>query len=339
MKRFLLTVFLFFAPMTALALDYTDRSTEYADAPFPQAEAVAINVLTNLGIVQGNPDGTFAAERTLTRAEFLALALRALPDVATLDASSCFPDVQADAWFAGFVCGAKNAGFVQGFLDGLFHPERPVLYAEAVKILDGTFNFSVPAPSPGEAWYEPFMQVSSSLDLTLPMDVNPTAPLLRGQMARLLSRFIADSEGSLQEYDAAEQGQLPAISSSSSSEGISASSVPTSTLLPLHTVDTSEATKQELEQILNTRKDLFNSAVDGVPASTILAGTCSVKDFWEIFRESKYNQISNSYCANCAPAGIHVWFSCSGYTPAGIGCFFDVSPDKSVDAILCPYGV
>lgn len=336
MKRFLLTIFLFLTPVTALALDYTDRSTEYADAPFLRAEAVAITVLTNLGIVQGNPDGTFAAERTLTRAEFLALALRALPDVATLDASSCFPDVQANAWFAGYVCGAKNAGFVQGYIDGLFHPERPVLYAEAVKILDGTFNFSVPAASPGEAWYEPFMQVSSSLDLTLPMDVNPTTPLLRGQMARLLARFIADSEGSLQEYDAAEQGQLPSISSSS---GISVSSVPAPAVLPLHAVDTSEATKLELEQILNTQKDLFRSAVEGVPASTILAGTCSVKEFWEIFRESKYNQISNTECASCSPAGIHVWFSCSGYTPAGIGCFFDVRPDKSADAILCPYGV
>ncbi|MFA6523714.1 MAG: S-layer homology domain-containing protein [Candidatus Peribacteraceae bacterium] len=231
MKR-LLFVSLLIVPALTLALDYTDRSVSYTDAPFSRAESVAISMLTNLGVVHGNPDGSFAAKRTLNRAEFLALALRANPDAADLVSTDCFPDVTSEMWFSGYVCGAKEAEIVKGYPDGLFHPENAVNYVEALKILDGVYGYVVAAPVTREAWYEPFVRAASASGTTLPVSISLDSPLTRGQMARLLAGFVAESEGELALYRAKELGRELSSSSlaasSSSTPSSSSSSAPSS---------------------------------------------------------------------------------------------------------------
>ena len=76
MKRSLLFAAAFLLPLTAFALSFTDSTSNYTDSStFTTAERAGISVLTNIGAVQGNPDGTFAADRTLNRAEFTKIAL------------------------------------------------------------------------------------------------------------------------------------------------------------------------------------------------------------------------------------------------------------------------
>ena len=74
MRRVLIAA-LVIIPGIALALDFSDATARYKDAPFPKAETAGISLLTNAGALQGNPDGTFAPRRTLNRAEFLKIAL------------------------------------------------------------------------------------------------------------------------------------------------------------------------------------------------------------------------------------------------------------------------
>ncbi len=205
---------LFALPLAAFALDYTDQSKMYTDAPFVKPEAVAISVLTNLKAIKGNDDGSFAASRTLNRAEFLKIAFLSTKNLPMpTQASSCFPDVKSDHWFAVYVCFAKNKGVVKGYPDGLFHPEKEVNYAEALKML-GELNSVMGEEDSTEPWYGRYVRAAQERGLLLPMTLPYDRFLTRGQMARLAASYRAESEGELAQYRAAEQGKKMSSASS-----------------------------------------------------------------------------------------------------------------------------
>lgn len=220
MKRFALSTLVFAIPLAALAVDFTDVSSRYNDQPFSKSEAAGISVLTNIGAVAGNPDGTFAAERTLNRAEFLKIAYEsnAKVSVSSDDADSCFPDVRTSDWFSRYVCLAKERGDVEGYPDGMFHPERSVNYVEAIKILVELFDYDLPEPAANErwAWYTGYWKAAEEHDVLIPMNLDYDAYLTRGQMARLTAAFVAESEGQLDAYRDFEKGKTPSSASSSS---------------------------------------------------------------------------------------------------------------------------
>ncbi len=223
-----------FLPLTAFAaIEYTDSSSRYTDAPFSTSEAAGISLITDYGAAQGNPDGTFAASRTLNRAEFLKIAMSSrtggMPIQSDDDRNDCFPDVRPGDWFAQFVCHAKSEGIIAGNPDGLFHPERPVNYVEALKMLTLLFGYDVPAQQPGEAWYLRYARSAQQRGTALPIGLDFDASLTRGQMARLAAAFIAEAEGDLANYRRAERGLDPISSSSSSSVASSDSSTSSST--------------------------------------------------------------------------------------------------------------
>lgn len=236
MKRTALATLLFALPAAAFALDFQHGDDGYVDAPrFSAAERAAVSVLTDIGAVSGNPDGSFAVHRTLNRAEFAKIALLSMgSDVSSSDAASCFPDVPADAWFSRYVCRAKVDGIVQGNPDGLFHPERDVNYAEAVKILVELAGYELPQPAPTErwAWYTGYMRAAAGQGVELTESVDPGSSLVRGQMARLAAAFVAEAEGELDVYRDAERGEFAESSSSrsSSSSSVSVSSSSSSSI-------------------------------------------------------------------------------------------------------------
>lgn len=228
MRRVIAFVFIVL-PVAVFALDYADISLQYADAPFGRAEGVAISVLTRLGAVQGNPDGTFQPKRAVNRAEFLKIAFLSHPDIEVIaaDAANCFPDVRKHDWFSRYVCLAKKRGAVKGYPDGRFHPENPVNYAEALKMLDELYAISAEAPE-GSLWYEQYVIAARKAGLLLPISIALDTSLTRGQVARLAASFRAFSEGELEQYRTAESGRrvrpFSSASSASSESSLSASS-------------------------------------------------------------------------------------------------------------------
>ena len=65
----------------------------------------AVSKLASLNIMNGYPDGTFRADRTITRAEFAKIAVAALgmSDAAIIsDGSTKFSDVPEDHWASRF---------------------------------------------------------------------------------------------------------------------------------------------------------------------------------------------------------------------------------------------
>lgn len=212
MKRCLFAAVLCLLPLQVAALDYSNRSLLYTDAPFGRAESAGISVLTALGAVEGNPDGTFRPGRTLNRAEFLKIVFLSAPDirVSTSDARNCFPDVERDAWYSRYVCLAERRGIVGGYPDGTFKPANLVNYAEALKILGEVYGYTAWTEDDA-AWYQMYVQAAINHKTILPVNLPYDSVITRGYMARLAAAYRAEHEGELVVYRAAEGGKATSV--------------------------------------------------------------------------------------------------------------------------------
>lgn len=94
----------------------------------------AVGFAQQCGIISGLPDGSFQPDRTITRAEFVAILARYEDGDPTV--SNPYPDVPSTHWASGAIAYAKEAGLVLGMPDGKFYPDQPITRAEAVRILN-----------------------------------------------------------------------------------------------------------------------------------------------------------------------------------------------------------
>ncbi|MEW6572126.1 MAG: S-layer homology domain-containing protein [Bacillota bacterium] len=105
----------------------------FADVAGHWAQA-DVELLASRHIIAGVGLNRFAPEKTVTRAEFAAMAVRLL-GLETGQAGSLFKDVPAGAWYAGVVGTAEEAGLVKGYTDGTFRPEAPVTRQEIAAVM------------------------------------------------------------------------------------------------------------------------------------------------------------------------------------------------------------
>ena len=97
----------------------------------------AISTLSSMGIVKGNPDGTFDPDAPITRAEFAAIAARF--DDKNTDTSSKFTDI-ASHWAKNEIGIAANKGWINGYPDGTFRPNQYITRAEAMTLVNRVLN-------------------------------------------------------------------------------------------------------------------------------------------------------------------------------------------------------
>ncbi|MBC7999869.1 MAG: S-layer homology domain-containing protein [Leptolyngbya sp.] len=93
-----------------------------------------VSNLASRGILGGFPDGTFKPNDQITRAQFAAIATKAL-SVPTSGAAASFRDVPAKHWANNVIAAVSTAGLVTGFPDGTFRPEDKITRAQALIIL------------------------------------------------------------------------------------------------------------------------------------------------------------------------------------------------------------
>lgn len=112
----------------------------FSDVTSSYQYASSITFLKNRGILMGYKDGTFNPQGYLTRAEFMKLIVsshNASPHVLTNN--RCFADV-GDEWFASYVCFAKGKGWLQGYDDRKFYPEKNITEDDAINMIFKSFN-------------------------------------------------------------------------------------------------------------------------------------------------------------------------------------------------------
>jgi len=87
----------------------------------------------NQGMIKGYPDGSFKPDKTITRAEFMAIVNKAFNLTEETDIS--FTDVKASDWYYKTIRLAKAAGYINGYPDGSMKPNSPVTRQEAAVML------------------------------------------------------------------------------------------------------------------------------------------------------------------------------------------------------------
>lgn len=126
-------------------LDQPANHAAFTDIANHPARA-EISYMANKGYVKGMTDTTFGPELSLTRAQFVALLARTfeweLPSSTQLAFADSIPE-----YARGAVQVAVANGFVQGYEDNTFRPDRPVTRAEAAVILDRVLQKTASAGS------------------------------------------------------------------------------------------------------------------------------------------------------------------------------------------------
>lgn len=178
-----------------IAGDFTDVAEGYSYRS-------AVGFVKREGIVAGYPDGTFGPDREINRAEFTKIVVATHFEQSEIEGctENYFTDVSADAWFAQYVCLAKQEEILNGYPDGTFRPADSVNLAEAVKIIVVNFGWVVDPATGDEAWYAPFLVKAKKLQV-LPEDFPEAGSVItRGQMAELVTRAVKYVRGDLVDY-------------------------------------------------------------------------------------------------------------------------------------------
>lgn len=93
------------------------------------------------GLASGYSDGTFRANASISRAEFMKLVNNAFK--LTQEAEIDYTDVTEGKWYVNTIKIAKAAGYINGYQDGTVRPDAPITREEAATIITKITNLSL----------------------------------------------------------------------------------------------------------------------------------------------------------------------------------------------------
>lgn len=113
------------------------KTNRYSDVTRADWYNTAVSTLSSMGIITGYPDGTFRPNAAITRAEFAAIAARFDNDGDKTAAK--FSDI-ATHWAKDEISIAYNNGWITGYPDGTFGPQRDITRAETMTLVNRVLN-------------------------------------------------------------------------------------------------------------------------------------------------------------------------------------------------------
>lgn len=101
-------------------------------AIFESNKTADLNKDDHIAYVRGYEDGTFAPNKSITRAEAITIFARLMNEKMDVDASysSSFNDVKAGAWYANYIGYMEDYNIINGYEDGSFRPDAAITRAE-----------------------------------------------------------------------------------------------------------------------------------------------------------------------------------------------------------------
>ena len=113
------------------------KTNRYSDAAATSWYNTAVSTLSSMGIITGYPDGTFRPNAAITRAEFAAIAARF--DSNGDKTTAKFSDI-ATHWAKDEISIAYNNGWITGYPNGTFGPQRDITRAETMTLVNRVLN-------------------------------------------------------------------------------------------------------------------------------------------------------------------------------------------------------
>ena len=112
------------------------KTNRYSDVAATSWYNTAVSTMTKAGIVDGYPNGTFRPDAPITRAEMAKI----ISLFAKLDKSeSRFSDI-AGHWAEAYIRLAAGNGWIAGYPDGTFGPQRNITRAETMTLVNRVLN-------------------------------------------------------------------------------------------------------------------------------------------------------------------------------------------------------
>ena len=139
MKKFLSLVLALVMTMSLVTV--SAGAKDFGDSADLSGEAYeeAVNVMSEMGIIDGYSDGDFRPQGTLTRgaaAKIIACMMLGKTTAEALGTSAApFKDVPAGSTFAGYIAYCVESGLIDGYADGTFRPQNTLTGFAFLKML------------------------------------------------------------------------------------------------------------------------------------------------------------------------------------------------------------
>lgn len=206
-----LAMLLTLAPMNILAAE--DDTTAFSDMKTTDYYAQAAAALEKLGVISGYPDGTYGAEKTITRAEMAVIVCKIIGKDAEAEAAkgeTVFDDVASDHWASGYINIAVKEGIISGDGDGNFRPEDEVKYEEAIKMIVCALGYAEEVEFDPSDWSKAYLEIANEKGITADLKGKKGEAATRGDIAVMSYNGLA-TEG--------EDSKIPATPTASVSGG------------------------------------------------------------------------------------------------------------------------
>lgn len=146
----------------------SDQNT-FTDVTGKEYYAYAAKVLAKLEILKGYEDGSFGADKDITRAEMAAIICRMLgkeADANKAQGKTDFDDVSSSHWATGYINYASDNGIIEGDGDGKFRPEDNVKYEEAIKMVVCAVGLGDNVMVDPQDWSKEYLEIASNNGIT-----------------------------------------------------------------------------------------------------------------------------------------------------------------------------
>ena len=190
-------------PKTTAAAD----AVNFPDVTDKHQNAYAILVLKDAGLLGGYSDGTFQPDKKASRAEALAMILKAAGVSSEKTAKKMpFTDVNENDWYYPMVQKGLELKKLKGYEDKTFRPAATITLPEALAMTLSFFNVDTKKVVPestiyagikSDEWYARYAQYSKNQNLIEADEkgaVDMQNPLTRGQVAELMFRMRSVSQ-------------------------------------------------------------------------------------------------------------------------------------------------
>ncbi|MRZ80004.1 DUF5011 domain-containing protein [Paeniclostridium sordellii] len=157
-----------------------------------------INQFISSGYVNGYEDNTFRPDNSITRAEFVKLVNKYFEFNNKEDIK--FSDINTNDWYYKDICIASKAGYINGYEDKTFRPNKTITREEVSKILisiknkqDNVYDKLNKYPDKNKVsnWAKPYVEGAIEQGYLKGNDLgflNPTNNITRAESVTILSR-------------------------------------------------------------------------------------------------------------------------------------------------------
>lgn len=174
-------------PVAAAAPDLDEGHLFYEELTYLMEE----------GVVTGYPDGTVRPDAEVSRAEAAVMIGRLKGLDGSLKATP-FRDVPAGHYASGFIAEAAEAGYFQGYEDGTFRPNAPIIRGDMALIMERVFDLAFTFNNsftdvPENAYYAQAISkvLAANIAIGYPDHTfRPRQEVTRGQFAAFLARAL-----------------------------------------------------------------------------------------------------------------------------------------------------